>query len=170
MLSPAVQRGVTLIELMIAITIFGILLMAGADSYTRWIQNQQIRVAAESILSGMQVARNEAVKRNATVQFVLGANGWTVIDAASASQVQAASLREGGRNAIVTVTPAGASMLTFNGLGRVWTNADASPSIAQLDVTSVSAVADRPMRVLAGLGGALKMCDPVLAAGDPRGC
>jgi type IV fimbrial biogenesis protein FimT len=161
---------VTLIELMVAITIFGILLMAGADSYTRWIQNQQIRVAAESVLSGMQVARNEAVKRNVTVQFVLGANGWTVIDAASVSQVQAAPLREGARNAIVTVTPAGASMLTFNGLGRVWANADASPPIAQVDVTSVSAAADRPLRVLAGLGGALKMCDPALAAGDPRGC
>lgn len=170
MLNPAGQRGVTLVELMIAIVILGILLAVGANSYTRWIQNQQIRVAAESILNGMQVARNEAVRRNVTVQFALDAAGWRVTEVASASQVQAATIREGGRNAVITVTPAGATALTYGGLGRVGVNADASAPIARVDVTSTNAAADRPMRILAGVGGALKMCDPAVAAGDPRGC
>lgn len=170
MLSRAGQRGVTLAELMVAIAIFGILLAAGANSYTRWIQNQQIRVAAGSILNGMQVARSEALRRNTAVQFVLDAAGWRVIEAAGAAQVQAASLREGARNAVVTVAPAGSTMLTFGGLGRVEANTDASAPIARVDVTSTSTAADRPMRILAGVGGMLKMCDPAFAAGDPRGC
>ena len=65
------QHGVTLIELMITITVFGIAISLGAPAYTEWIQNTQIRTAAESVLSGLQLARAEGLKRNATVRFQL---------------------------------------------------------------------------------------------------
>lgn len=65
------MRGFTLIELMVAVAIFGLLLALGSRSFASWIQNQQIRTGAESILNGMQLARGEAVKRNASAIFVL---------------------------------------------------------------------------------------------------
>ena len=39
--------GFSLIELMIAVTIFAIAMMLALPSFTEWIQGQQIRVATE---------------------------------------------------------------------------------------------------------------------------
>ncbi len=66
-----VVRGVTLIELLVALTIIGLLLFAVLPSVGVWIRNTQVRNTASSILSGLQVARNEAIRRNVAVRFSL---------------------------------------------------------------------------------------------------
>ena len=68
------QRGVTLIELMVGLAIFGLLVALAIPSYSAWIQNTQIRTAAESIVNGLQLARNEALRRNRSVELVLTAD------------------------------------------------------------------------------------------------
>jgi type IV fimbrial biogenesis protein FimT len=65
------HRGVTLIELMVGLTILAFLLLSGAPSLSDWIRNTQIRAAAESMLTGLQHARAEAVRRNTPVRFQL---------------------------------------------------------------------------------------------------
>jgi type IV fimbrial biogenesis protein FimT len=157
------MRGVTLIELIIAVAIFGLLIAMGSRSFTSWIQNQQIRTGAESILNGMQLARGEAVKRNASAMFVLcdlaaGNTGssWDVLaasatavaqacgpDAGAATgweRVQQRSGQEGSRNAVVATNGApAANAVAFNGFGRVVTLATLPPS-ANLIVQSISLV------------------------------
>ncbi|MDH4062736.1 MAG: GspH/FimT family pseudopilin [Aquincola sp.] len=72
MLSPRPQtRGVTLIELAVTLTVLGLLLMAVMPSVGVWIRNTQVRNTASSMLAGMQLARNEAIRRNAAVRFSL---------------------------------------------------------------------------------------------------
>lgn len=61
----------SLIELMIGLAVLGILLGLGIPAFTTMLQNLQIRTAAEAIVSGMQTARNEAVRRNTSVRFQL---------------------------------------------------------------------------------------------------
>ena len=65
------QRGVSLIELMVGIAVFATLVMLGLPSFTTWLQNSQIRTAADAIQNGLQVARGEAVRRNTNVRFQL---------------------------------------------------------------------------------------------------
>ena len=65
------SRGFSLIELMITLAVLGMLLAIGLPNMGTWLQNTQIRNAAESINSGLQFARAEAVKRNTTVRFQL---------------------------------------------------------------------------------------------------
>jgi type IV fimbrial biogenesis protein FimT len=72
------QRGLSLIELMITIAVFGITLGLAVPSYQVWIQNTQIRNAADSIKNGLQIARNEALRRNQTVEFILTGDNPTV--------------------------------------------------------------------------------------------
>ncbi|MES1981939.1 MAG: GspH/FimT family pseudopilin [Pseudomonadota bacterium] len=171
MLKRAGQRGLTLVELMIGIAIVGILLAAGVQTYGKWTQNQQVRVAADSIVNGMQVARSDAVRINNNVQFVLGTqSAWTVTEVISQSQVQARSQLEGTRNAVVSATPAGATTATFNEMGRVVANADGSAALTQIDVSNP--FGDRPLRITLSTAGSTRMCDPspLLQAGDPRKC
>ena len=62
--------GFTLIELMIGIAIVAILVVAALPSFGTWIQNTKIRGAAEAALNGLQLARAEAARRNASVALV----------------------------------------------------------------------------------------------------
>lgn len=166
--------GFTLIELMITITIFSITLMLGVSSYRIWVQNSHIRNAAESIQNGMQRTRAEAVKRNANVAFTLGVNSSWVISVVNGGEVvESRTSGEGSKNVTVTVTPAGATTVTFSNLGTVVANADVSATLTQVDLdSSVLAAADsRNLSVMLGLGGNIRMCDPNLAAGSsPKAC
>jgi len=67
----APQNGFSLIELMISLAVLGVLIGLGAPGFVEWLQNQQIRAAAEATLNGLQVARGEAVRGNTPVRFQL---------------------------------------------------------------------------------------------------
>lgn len=65
------MRGFSLIELVITLAILAILLGLSASSYSIWIANVKIRSTAEAIQNGLQLARGEAVRRNARINFQL---------------------------------------------------------------------------------------------------
>lgn len=188
MLNPhPAHHGFTLIELAIGMLIIGILLASAAPSFRGWIQNSQIRTAAESIQNGLQLARVEAVRRNASVQFVFGTgSGWTVgcttpVDLNGngiedpgdcPATIQSRSGAEGSSNAGVAVTPSGTPAITFNGLGR------APAGNVTIDVTNSTGGACAPsgpmrcLRVVTSIGGQVRMCDPALTLSStyPQGC
>lgn len=64
-------RGFSLIELVVAIAIFGILAAVGAPAFGTWISNMKLRSTAESMQAGLNLARAEAVRRNMQVRFQL---------------------------------------------------------------------------------------------------
>jgi type IV fimbrial biogenesis protein FimT len=71
MLKHRHQSGFTIIEMMLAITVAAVLLSVGAVNFATWMQNMQIRSAAESIQNGLSIARTQAVQRNMPVSFQL---------------------------------------------------------------------------------------------------
>jgi type IV fimbrial biogenesis protein FimT len=174
-------RGFTLIEVMITIAVVGILAALGLPSFFAWIQNQKIRTASEAVINGVQLARAEAISRNLSggVRFTLvpATGDWTV-DTVPAS-AKPLHVRPGGEatsNARFTVTPSDATIVTFGPLGSVIPNADASSSIARIDIDNpmvTAADGARPLRILVGASGNVLMCDPGLTVtnpGDPRAC
>ena len=179
----APERGVTLIEIAIGLVIIATTLMFGLPSMADWIHNLQIRNAAEAVQNGLQTARGEAVRRNANVEFVLsnpgvaGGTGWTVRVVRTGATVQMKPNGEGSASATLAVLPAGATTVTFNGLGRTPTspanNDDGTPFLTQIDVDSsvMSAADSRELRIVIGSGGQIRMCDPsVSEPTDPRSC
>lgn len=186
------QRGITLIEVMIGLVILGILLAMGVPSFAGWIQSSQIRNSAESIQNGLMQARAEAVRRNTTVRFqfvtdltngcAVSATGpsWVVslddpsgaCDSAASDTVaprivQGRSNAEGSRNAIVSGN--GVSSIIFNGIGQ----ANTAATIDISNPTGGACAAAGPMRCLrvtVTTGGQVRMCDPARAAADPQGC
>ena len=171
------QLGMTIVEIMISLAVLGILLMVALPNFAAWLQNQQLRAATEASLNGLQIARAEAIRRNALVQLVVGpGTGWTVSDAASGAVIQSKVHDEGTTNAAVAATPAGSTTVTFTALGGVGANTDGSAAITQLDFTNPTGGTCQPtglmrcLRVVVTGGGSLKMCDPAVALPDARAC
>lgn len=78
-MSRSGQRGMSLIELMVTITILAILIVLGLPSFQQWILNTRIRTVTESIQNGLRLARNEAAQRSTNVRFQLtSAGSWEV--------------------------------------------------------------------------------------------
>lgn len=190
------QRGVTLIELAIGLAIVAVLLAMGLPAWQAFIQNAQVRNAGESVLQGLNLARAEAIRRNASVRFQFVSNltsgcalsssslSWVVsmddpagqCDAAPSETaapriIQKQSATEGTRNVAMAAT--GGTTVTFSGLGR------ATLGITQIDLTNSVGTcqhthadgAIRCLRVMVGSGGQVKLCDPKVADNtDPRFC
>jgi len=185
------QRGFNLIEVMVVITVIGVLLSLGAPSLAEWLQNSQIRAASEAVVNGLQVARAEAIQRNLPVKVALVPpyTGWFICESSvipcdettpAGQLIQSRAYQEGSSNARVALTPGGTFMVTFVPLGNVASkNIDASLPITQIDVTNPGAgacAADsgpmRCLRVIVSAGGSVRMCDPTptVVAPDPRAC
>lgn len=164
--------GFSLVELMIAITVMAILLGLAVPSFKTWMQNSQIRNAAESIQNGLQRARAEAVTRNARVEFVLGADSSWVVKLVGGANIDVRPANEGSRNVTRTVLPAGATTITFDNFGGVVANADASATLTRVDLDSplIAPADSQELRVTIGVGGNARMCNPNLAAPNARAC
>jgi type IV fimbrial biogenesis protein FimT len=61
------HSGFTLIELLVTIAVLGILLSVAVPSYQDFVLNSRMSSKSNDVLSALQIARSEAVKRNARV-------------------------------------------------------------------------------------------------------
>jgi type IV fimbrial biogenesis protein FimT len=177
MMHRAFGQGFSLIELMIAIVIFSLLILLAAPMYSEFIGNSYIRNAGEAVLNGVRLAQTQAVKVNTSAAFVLDpAVGWTVHapdpNDGSDQVIQTYVFNEGASKATIT-TNSSATTVTFDGLGRLLANTDASAQLTQIDITNGNVPTPHPLRVvintIAGTNG-IKLCDPALSSTDPAGC
>jgi type IV fimbrial biogenesis protein FimT len=196
----APQVGFNIIELLVSLAVLGLLLALGVPSFSEWIRNQKIRASAESILNGMQVARSEAVRRNVPVQLEFPdalRTGWTIkvldpgpiVGGAAGTLIQSRDTAEGNTCARPTFSPAATSTsVTFGPIGSPLQYAAGPPALQTVDITydpsscgtsgvamgiilnSAQTTALRPLRIVVAPGGSVRMCDPALAAPDPRAC
>lgn len=88
-MSKRAQAAFTLVELMIVVIIVAIVLAIAAPSFVKVIRNNQLRVQADSLVTSLNLARSESVKRSVAVVLcnpdsTTGAcdgnlaDGWTV--------------------------------------------------------------------------------------------
>jgi len=189
------QRGVSLIEMVIGMAIVIIVLAAGAPSFSTYLQNSQIRSAAESLQNGLSLARAEAARRNTNVQLVLGTgSAWTVgcttVDSNCPASIQTRSAAEGSNNATVTTsqvitstnavaaTAAFTTSLSFNGFGKASTLPPGNSALFDVTNPAGGTCASvggkmRCLRVVVSAGGQIRMCDPRLTTtnpGNPQAC
>ncbi len=175
MLTAHRQSGFTIVELLIGVTLLAVLMGIGVPTFRLWMQNSQIRTAADALVNGVQLARAEAIRRNRPVEFILrdGSN-WSVVLVNPRTTLQDRTGNEGSKNATLAVQPGGADRVTFNPIGApASSNQDGSFPIQQIDITGSQAMSGlRPLRIVVSVSGSVRLCDPDsnLPAGDPRRC
>lgn len=172
-----ISRGFSVLEVMVVVAIIGVLLSIGLPSFFTYTQNLQIRSAAEQVTAGLALAKSEAIRRNANVQFALDTGtAWRINLGSDPDGVplQTRDANEGSVNVTRTVLPDASYAVTFNGMGRVSpTNADDTPALTQIDLDNPTIADDterRKLRIVIPVGGAVRLCDPKVTGTDPRIC
>ncbi|HSH08325.1 MAG TPA: GspH/FimT family pseudopilin [Burkholderiales bacterium] len=185
----------TIIELMIGLAIVAIVLFVAVPAFTIFLQNQQIKNAAQTVMQGLNTARAEAIRRNQPVRFQFVSDltagcalstsslAWVVSlvnpagnceatpgDMGTAAQiVEKRSATEGTRNVVVVAT--GGDTAVFTGLGRL-----TGAGMTQIDFSNSTGICEhldatngtmRCMRVQIAPGGEARMCDPKVAVPTP---
>lgn len=80
MMSKAIRaysRGLTLLELLVAISIIAILAGIAIPSFNETIRGMRVRSAAESVVASLTLAKSEAIKRGGNVSIVMNAPDWS---------------------------------------------------------------------------------------------
>lgn len=198
LIDSRMNRGFSLVEVMVVITLMVILVMLAMPSLGIYTENSKIRSVAEAFASSAQKARTEAIRTNQAVQLILTtdspvianvgtsnlsstAGNWIVRSVSDDATpvytfIEGKDAREGsGRSdASTSVSISGVSnsaatsAITFNSAG--------STSLGArwlVDFTSSSAACTpvRCLRVIITSSGQIKMCEPAAtAANDTRAC
>ena len=194
MLARRRSLGVTLVELLVGVTIVGVLLALGTPSLSTYLQSSKVSNAASVYYGGVQSARTEAIRRNVPVQFVLtdtvgtaaalatgsvpntAGRNWVVRAASGATfvPVEAKPGAEGGGGVDIAASgPAGFDgTIVFNGFGAM---ADGLPYSIDFKKPGATACPDasepiRCKRIVISPVGRIAACDPAATAGDSRAC
>jgi type IV fimbrial biogenesis protein FimT len=71
----AYARGMTMIEMLIAVVVMAILMAVAVPSFRNASLGSQLSAAANNLLASVQLARSEAIKRNLEVTLCASADG-----------------------------------------------------------------------------------------------
>ena len=184
------SRGVSLVESLVVLAVSAVVLATGAPALGRWVRDLEVRSSASALLSALQVARTEAVTRNADVRLALGDAqgriGWLLScvrvtphcpGTIRRLQVDGSSrVRWGASTATLpafdTVLAAGTGLpgrVGFDAVGAAPAVA-AGTDLARIDVTHADSAEAHRLVVLVAAQGMARLCDPAAAAGHPEHC
>jgi type IV fimbrial biogenesis protein FimT len=146
------MRGMTLIELMVALTIGGILLAAGLPMMSDYIVNSRLREGGNALYMEAMFAQSEAIKRNGSVTLTVEGNSLQVVNAVDDTEDDVLRDRILPRG----VTAGEATSISFGSDGRPTPLAETTIALSS---DSVECSGDyRCPSVTVQAGGAIKQC------------
>lgn len=169
-----------MVEMMVTICIFGILVAVAVPNFEQYLSNRRINNTAQAITSGLRTAQTHAVRTNLPTRLKLQTDSWQVIQSETLpggnvtdKTVESYSWgsdthnwSSGSNGILLTVTPAGADVVQFNGAGRV---VAASQTLEKVAVHIPGNSKARPRWIQIDFDG-FRTCNPDLPNDDPAGC
>jgi type IV fimbrial biogenesis protein FimT len=139
-------RGFTLIELVAAITVMGVLATLALPSFHAFVANQRIRNGSFDLMAALTLARSEAVTRNRSVDLKRSGTswdrGWTVEEGTSTFH------RQEAYKDLAISDSSGLGVITYGKDGRTVTT---STKFTIAPTTAIAGVSSRCISV--GLNG-----------------
>ena len=184
------------IELLVTLTVLGILMAVAVPGIGNWISNTKVRSVAESLQNSLRLTQAEALRRGRQTVFVLtnaepaltaapvanGSNWYArALPLVSTETADATYYIQGGKFATQSgVTITGPAVTCFTSFGRQVDNAStglgsncAAPTsaTAPFNFNVARTGSDRSLRIQTYLGGKIRMCDPAKSlSAQPDGC
>lgn len=150
--APAATRGFTLIELLVTMAVAAILLGIAVPSYQTFVMNNRMATQANDMITALNMARSEAVKRAANVTVCASSDGATC----TGTWAQGWIVRDAANN-LIRVQPALAGASTLSGGANV-ASTIAFTSTGRTTIPTTATVA----------GTTLTLCPPSPAAVQGR--
>jgi type IV fimbrial biogenesis protein FimT len=151
------RRGVTLIELIVTLMLMAMLFTLSAPMMSDYLRNSKLRESGNAILSALQFARSEAIKRNEPVA-VLVAGGDLRVTAPDGAVLRRDALSEGIEARVVRISDdEELDTLVFGGAGRPSPFGVAVRVETRLNGIPCSAE-NRCPRVMVRSGGGVRLC------------
>jgi type IV fimbrial biogenesis protein FimT len=135
------ERGFTMVELLVVVTIMAILTAVAAPNLMQLLTSMRIKNASFDVYAGIAAARSEAITRNTTITItpVSGTTNW-----AAGWNVTVAGVPVKTQNAFAGVTMTGPATLVYNSSGRLATAATCpagTPTTVCISLTATNAPA-----------------------------
>lgn len=178
------QRGFTLIEMMLAVAIIGILSAATLPSFRNFLSGQKLNASSNNVYTAMQLAKATAIQQNAsmTVLFNKGTGQWCIFNRQISPNSTTCNM---GSNALengvvkkyieplnsdisIASVPTDAAQITYDSFGRVVANPDTSATLTSLAYTLRNDTSKATTVQLAN--GLIRLCDPKKPTGNPQAC
>ena len=141
--TPVKQQGLTLIELLAGLVIVGIVATLAIPAFGQLIDSQRREDTARQLVSGLRMARTEAILRSQPLVMQALENdwgrGWIVFVDSNRNQFRdegELSLVEiaGHRNVRVVGNSKVAARIGFDNTGRLLNNANGTPAVCLKDL------------------------------------
>ncbi|MCP5271655.1 MAG: GspH/FimT family pseudopilin [Burkholderiaceae bacterium] len=144
-------RGLTLVELMVALAIAAMLAVAAAPSFTEYMANSRLRENGNSLYAQTLYAQSEAIKRNTVVRVAVADGSIIVSDRTDPDDPQTIKTTP-----LTNGIAAEAFTLDFGGEGRPVGFATAEVDFSHPSLTCSSTIRCPGLRVDAG--GGVRLC------------
>lgn len=167
------QHGFTLVELVIAMVVFGILVTIAVPSYTSMMDSIRVKRAADAVNAFLINAKSEAIKRNQTVTVVFQTSNsnatWcagmaTISDCDCTGADNTKLCRLEGVDRVLTGSASYKNMLLTNSAGNSADGTDFSftPNRGTVDAGSVQVQSKNGLqvRVVVSGTGRIRLCSP----------
>ena len=115
---PRRARGFTILEMMVVVTIIGVIVAVAAPGMRSFLLGQQVKGLAFDMTNDLLLARSEALKRNLSVSVARSGDSWNTGWTTVASGTSELISKRNASASSVTVSGAPAS-ITFDYNGRV---------------------------------------------------
>jgi len=131
------KSGFTLVELMVVISILAILALITVPSYMSWMPSYRLKGAARDMISNLQLAKLEAIKRNTTctVNIDVGGNAYN-LQLPDSTIIKTVSLGDYGSGITFTNTGNISNAITFSSRGIATFDPVPSDTMGKIFITN----------------------------------
>lgn len=164
--------GFTLIELMVALAIVGIIAMIAAPSFNAFLARTKLRGVAQETAADLQYARSESVQKNQAFNVEFSSTGYQIWRMNRTTPSTKDTATAGAPNPVKTVvwsdsatTPSsGASMaVSFNPVRATATVSDGPLELSNAAITG-------SVRLLVNTTGRVELCSPSASISGIAAC